>query len=112
MIATGRQVFNDKSSKSVEIFDMVTENLRTCTKVQSFPFESLEDASGGIVDGSPIICGGYTGKGSTRYDRTTCHSREVAYETHKAALWSKSSSLKPNFRFDNLFAIWRPGGLI
>ena len=80
MIATGRQVFNDKSSKSVEIFDMVTENLRTCTKVQSFPFESLEDASGGIVDGSPIICGGYTGKGSTRYDRITCHSfRDTTY---------------------------------
>ena len=42
---------------NVEIFDMASGNLVDCPKVQQLPKE-LYAASGGTVDGSPMICGG------------------------------------------------------
>jgi len=65
------------SSNNAEIFDMATGTLCNCPKVQPFPFDRLYGASGGIVNRSPMICGGHgkiNGQWNVSTTRTTCHS--------------------------------------
>ena len=68
MIVTGSDETN--KSKNAEIFDIASGMVLKCPKIKPFPFDRLYGASGGIVDGSPMICGGYGHRGSV----TTCHS--------------------------------------
>ena len=43
--------------KATEIFDMTTGTLLHCPKIQPFPLD-MSGASGGLIDGKPMICGG------------------------------------------------------
>ena len=54
---------------------MASGTLRDCgRKIQPFPFNELYGASGGIVDGFPMVCGGRRWvNGQWKYP-TTCHS--------------------------------------
>ena len=66
---------SDASSKNVEIFDMASGTLRDCgRKIQPFPFDELYGASGGIVDGFPMVCGGRAKINGQWKFSTTCHS--------------------------------------
>ena len=70
MIVTGSDETN--KSKNAEIFDIASGMVLKCPKIQPFPFDRLYGASGGIVDGSPMICGGYSP--TDPQSVTTCHS--------------------------------------
>jgi len=64
----------DTTSKNVEIFDMATGTLLNCPKIQPFPISRLDGASGGIIEGTPMVCGGYGKINGQRNYSTTCHS--------------------------------------
>ena len=67
MVATGYP-YTDKS----QVID-VSSSSTACANLPSYPF-AMSFAAGGVVNGSPIICGGYTSTGETtdschRFDR-------------------------------------------
>ena len=68
IITTG--YFDEKYK--VDLFDMKRQTLDYCRKVQPFPLEYLYGASGGVVDGFPMICSGLLR--DERKRSTSCHS--------------------------------------
>jgi len=64
MVATGSYPYTDKS----HVIDVSTSST-ACANLPSYPF-AVGEAAGGVVNGSPIICGGYT----SNYEITdACH---------------------------------------
>ena len=71
MVATGNP-YSDKC----QVIDM-TSSAKTCSNLPSYPLSMLR-AAGGLVEGSPILCGGYKSSGSPkqigscyRFEKTT-----------------------------------------
>ena len=58
MLATG----SIKGGEKNEVFVIDIENAtNTCENLPSYPLE-VYGATGGVMNGSPLICGGYTGR--------------------------------------------------
>ena len=64
MVATGSSPRTDKS----QVID-VSSSSTACANLPSYPF-AMHNAAGGFVNGSPIICGGYTSSGG---ETDSCH---------------------------------------
>ena len=78
MVATGYPD-TDKS----QVIDVISST--ACANLPSYPF-AMAGAAGGVVNGSPIICGGYIGSG----ERTdSCHRFD-----RNANSWKLHSSMK------------------
>ena len=60
LVATGQYPYTNKS----QVID-VKSSSTACANLPSYPF-SMYGGAGGVVNGSPIICGGYRNKGSPR----------------------------------------------
>ena len=69
IISTGFYI----STRNSEIFDLSSGSAVQCT-IQPFPIDQLFGASGGVVDGTPLICAGYGIINGQFLYSTTCHS--------------------------------------
>ena len=92
MVATG---FTDKS----QVID-VSSSSTACANLPSYPFAMKAGAAGGVVNGSPIICGGEIGSGGPtdtchRFDRNSnswkLHSRMASKRSWHASTVVKNA---------------------
>ena len=66
MYVTGSPMYSD--GKFAEIVDMKNENL-TCDNLQDFPGQ--EYGMGALLNGKPLVCGGYESADCYQYDNQT-----------------------------------------
>ena len=73
---------NYKYTNHAQVVDMKSNN--TCANLQKYPMK-LQTASGGLVGGSPIICGGYAkASGESRNEnRKECYVYDKSSQTWK-----------------------------
>ena len=97
MVATGNP-YSDKC----QVIDM-TSSAKTCSNLPSYPLSMLR-AAGGLVEGSPILCGGYKSSGSPkqigscyRFEKTTnswkLHATLKSKRSHHSATVVKGALL-------------------
>ena len=101
LVAAGRNTL-------AQVIDLKSNN--TCTNLQEFPI-AISYASGGVIDGSPMICGGY-GKAS-RYGSDQDQNKCYAYDKSSQA-WKCHAYLKRRRRLHSSVvmngALWVLGG--
>ena len=83
----------------------------TCNNLQEYPISNIRTASGGVIDGSPMICGGL-GKAS---GQSSDHEQNKCYAYDKSSqAWKFHANLERNRRYHSSVvmsgALWMLGG--
>ena len=99
---------NYKYTNHAQVVDMKSNN--TCNNLQNYPIRIIS-ASGGVIGGSPIICGGYgKASGESRYEnRKECYVYDKSSQTWKLhAIMNKKRRFSSSVVING--ALWVLGG--